>query len=107
MGSVSLEKNYSLDLVTSPTLDLSGTATTPSTVQVFVDGRLVRREAVPPGDSRLEGLPVPAGSGQTRLVVEDAFGRPRDTSAPYSLATSLLAPDLQEYHVSVRATPMT
>src|SRR4029079_16142302 len=80
-----------------PSLDLAGTATTPSQVDVYVNGVLVGRHDVAPGPFQLRDVPIAAGSGTTQIVVRDAFGRQTTASTNYYFATNLLPPGLTEY----------
>jgi outer membrane usher protein len=99
VGGLSLSRNFDLDpyFVRFPRFGLSGAVTTPSTVDVYVNGILVRREALPPGQFDLENVPVSAGSGSTQLVVRDAFGNERQIASPYYFSTGVLATGLSDY----------
>lgn len=87
--------------VRNPVQDLAGDVTTPSTLEVYVNNRLVRRTELPPGPYRLENLTLPRGDGTTRYVVRDAFGRVSEVNASYSLGAQLLSPGVADYHVSL------
>lgn len=87
--------------VRNPVQDLAGDVTTPSTLEVYVNNRLVRRTELPPGPYRLENLTVPRGDGTTRYVVRDAFGRVSEVNSSYSLGAQLLSPGVADYHVSL------
>jgi outer membrane usher protein len=99
LGGVSVSRNFSLDpyFIRFPTPGLSGAALSPSTVDVYVNGVLVSRTDVPPGPFDIRNLPATAGSGFTRLVIRDAFGREQEVGSPYYLATGVLSEGLQEY----------
>ncbi len=77
LGGLSLVKEYGLDpyLVRGPLPRLGGFAATPSTLDVYVNGVLVRQQLLPPGGYDLANLPVTAGSGTVHTVLRDAFGR--------------------------------
>jgi outer membrane usher protein len=87
-----------------PTQRLSGTATTPSTVEVYVNGQLVRREQLPPGQFSVQNLPVTSGSGQTQVVIRDAFGNTQTVMNPYYLALGTLAKGLQDFSYNLGFT---
>ena len=99
LGGISVSREFDIDpyFIRYPTVGLSGMLETPSTVDVYVNDRLVRREHLPPGQFELANLPVSVGRGVARLVVRDAFGREHETASPYSLTNSVLAPGLHEY----------
>jgi outer membrane usher protein len=103
LGGLRVAREYSVDpyFVQFPMLGLSGAATTPSTVEIYVDNRLVRQERVQPGQFELANVPVPNGASQTRVVVRDAFGREQQISSPFYLSTSALARGLHEYEYAV------
>ena len=99
LGGVSVARNYGLDpyYVFLPTQQLSGTALTPSMVEIYVNGQLVRREALPPGQFNMQNLPVTSGSGETRVVIRDAFGQAQTLVNPYYLALGTLGKGLQDF----------
>lgn len=99
LGGISVSREYALDpyLFRYPALGLSGALLTPFTVDLYVNGILLRREQLPPGPFELRNLPVFSGSGFTRLVIRDAFGREQDITTPYYFSTGVLAPGLSEY----------
>jgi outer membrane usher protein len=100
LAGLSVSRNYELDpyFVRFPTVGLTGALSTPSTVDVFVNDRLVRREQLPPGTFDVQGLPLPVGAGSARIVMRDAFGREQEISGSYYLSSGLLAPGLHQYH---------
>jgi outer membrane usher protein len=103
LGGVSLTRNFDLDpyFVRFPQYGLSGAVSTPSTVDVYVNGTFVRREALPPGQFDLQNVPVSAGSGSTRLVLRDAFGNEREIASPYYFSTGVLSKGLSDYSYNV------
>ena len=100
MGGVSFFREFSLDpyFVRNPGLNYSGAVATPSTVDVYVNGQLLRRVPVPPGQFELKDLPVPAGVADTRLVLRDAFGREQEIGSQYYFTSGLLKEGLYEDH---------
>jgi outer membrane usher protein len=98
-GGVQFGTNFSTQpmLVTTPLLAAHGEAVVPSTVDVFVNGRPIARESVPPGPFSIDHLPVLTGAGQLQVVVTDALGRQQVLTQPYYSGTALLRPDLAEY----------
>ncbi len=98
-GGVQFGTNFSTQpmLVTTPLLAAQGEAVVPSTVDVFVNGRPVASESVPPGPFSIDHLPVLTGAGQLQVVVTDALGRQQVLTQPYYSGTALLRPDLAEY----------
>lgn len=99
LGGIGVSRNFDLDpyFVRYPTLALSGAVTTPSTADVYVNGTIVRREQLPPGQFDLTNLAVPTGSGTARVVIRDAFGGERTLASPFYASTSVLSRGLSEY----------
>jgi outer membrane usher protein len=104
-GGVTISKNFALDpyFISHPSFGYATSALTPSTLEVYVDGVLVRSQPVPPGMVRLDNVPVPSGSGEVRYVVRDAFGREQTTSSPYFTSAALLGKGISDYTYSVGA----
>ncbi len=103
VGGFSLVKEYGLDpyLVRGPLPRLSGYAATPATLDVYVNGVLVREQLLPPGGYDLANLPVTSGSGMVRTVLRDAFGRTEVLDWRYYYTAGLLARGLADYGYSL------
>jgi outer membrane usher protein len=99
IGGISFSRNFGLDpyFITTPQFGLQGALTTPSTVDIYSNGVLLRREQLPPGQFELRDLPVPTGSSTTSLVIHDAFGREQVISAPSYFSPGLLQRGLSDY----------
>ena len=102
VGGVTVSRNFQLDpyFIRYPSLQVRGVATTPSQVDVYVNGLLVDRRAVNPGEFELRNLPVSAGTGVTRIVVRDVYGNERTQSDSYYFSTAVLARGMNEYTYS-------
>jgi outer membrane usher protein len=102
VGGISVAKNFSLQpyFVRYPSFDFSGLASTPSSVEVYVNGVLMERREIAPGEFRLENLPLTAGRGTSQVIVRDSFGRETVHSSSYYASTRLLDPGLSEYNYS-------
>lgn len=99
LGGLSFAREFSINpyLVTFPTVGLAGTVSTPSTADIFVNGHLVRSEALAPGSFELRNLPVYAGAGTARVIVRDAFGREQELVSPYYFTIAILAHGVHEF----------
>jgi outer membrane usher protein len=102
-GGVQYGTNFSTQpsLVTTPLLAAQGEALVPSTVDVFVNGRQVASEVVPPGPFAIDDVPALTGAGQLQVVVTDVLGRQQVLSQPYYSGTALLRADLAEYSLEL------
>src|SRR3984885_3857901 len=96
-------RNFGLrpDLLTTPLLATSGTATVPSTVDVFVNNQLVTSSQLPPGPFVIDRLPTVSGTGDVSVVVRDALGREQVLTQSFYTSTTLLARGLSQYSVNV------
>ena len=84
-------------LITTPLLTASGSAVVPSTVDVFVNGRQIASESVPPGPFTVDRLPAITGAGEMQVVVTDALGRQQVLTQPYYSGNELLREGLDEW----------
>jgi len=96
-------RNFALrpDLLTTPLLTTGGTATVPSTVDVFVNNQLVTSKQLPAGPFVIDRLPTVSGTGDVNVVVRDALGREQVLTQSFYSSASLLAPGLSQYSVNV------
>lgn len=103
IGGLHIKRDFSLDpyFVARPTLSHTGLVTTPSTVEVYRGGQLVRRETLAPGPFRVEDVTGAAGL-DAQVVVKDAFGASRATITNLiAPPLGLLKPDLHAFDYSV------
>jgi len=98
-GGLSISKNFSMSpyFIKFPGMDLSGVLQTPSEVEVYVNDMLIRKEELEPGEYEFLNLPVTSGTGNTTLVLRDAYGREERIITPFYLSSRLLKPGLHEY----------
>lgn len=104
VGGVNLAKNFSLDpyAVKYPTPRLAGSVETPSELEVYQNGLLVRRERLPPGQFSLENIPgVTNGLGEFDVRIRDAFGREQRLASLYYFSDSILRKGTHEYSYSL------
>jgi outer membrane usher protein len=87
IGGLHVARDFSIDpyFIAQPTLTQTGVVSQPSTIEVYRDGQLIRREVVPAGPYRVEDFAGTSGA-DTKIIVRDAFGLTRAT------ATSMIAP---------------
>jgi outer membrane usher protein len=103
VGGIGVSRDFSLDpyFVRAPLPRVQGAALTPSMLDVYVNGVLVRREPLPPGPFEIANLPVTNGLSGVRYVVEDAFGRTQEYNSRRYASPSLLAKDVSDYSYTV------
>lgn len=103
IGGVTWQTYFGFEpgFIATPTLDMRGVATTPSTVDILVNGSLVARQQIPAGPFELGNIVAQAGSNNVTAVVRDAFGRETQmgTSGFYG-SPLLLQPGLSTFAAS-------
>ena len=99
LAGLSVSRSFDLDPYFSryPSFALTGAATTPSTVDVYVNGNIVKQETIGPGTFQLSNLLLPAGNGTTRIVVRDVFGQEREITGGFYASTAVLTKGLSEF----------
>ena len=97
----SLATNFTIrpDLITQPMPWLQGTASVPSTVDLYLNGVHQLSEETPPGPFSVNQIPLVNGEGQVSLAVSDALGRQTVQSFSFYATDQLLAPDLMSYAI--------
>lgn len=102
-AGVRWSRNFGLrpDLLTTPLLATAGTATVPSTVDVFVNNQLVTSSQLPPGPFIIDRLPAVSGTGDVSVVVRDELGREQVVTQSFYSSTTLLAQGLTQYSVNL------
>lgn len=99
VGGIHFARRFELDpwLLRTPLPTLSGAAETPTSLEVYVDGVLVRRERIEPGTFEVRNLPISAGAGQVQYVLRDAFGREVVESSSYVVDGRLLRKGMSDF----------
>lgn len=99
IGGVTLRRTGALDPQRSRgvSLAVADVADSPSELEVYVNDSLVRRVRVDPGPFRLDDIVQPAGPGQVRYVLRDAYGGERSVVAPYFSVPGLLRAGEHEF----------
>ncbi len=103
LGGVSVTREFGLDpyFVRQPMPRMSGAILSPSTLDVYVNGMLVREQPIAPGPFEIRNLPVTGGQGQVSYVVRDAFGRTQEFASPYYSSPGVLAAGITDYGYSL------
>lgn len=96
---LALTKLYAItpDVLYQPTASARVTATTPSQVEVAVDGVPVYRANVPPGPVALQNLHYYSGVRNVRVTVTDAAGQRQIYDQPFLFTDTVLAEGMHEY----------
>lgn len=99
IGGITYATNFALKpyFTPFPNQRFAGVVATPSTADIYVNGRQVRSVEVPPGVFNLENLPAVSGAGNIRVVIRNAFGQAQELGAPYYMGTQLLRRGLSDF----------
>lgn len=105
LGGVQIARNFALrpDLVTQPMPSFSGSASVPSTLEVFIDNARSYSGPLRSGPFQLVNIPAFTGQGQARIVVTDSLGRQTSTSLPFYASNMLLKRGLFDYSAEIGA----
>lgn len=98
-GGFSIARNFATQpgFVTFPLPRVSGDATVPSAVALFVNNALAGKRNLPPGPFSINTIPVVTGAGQVTVVTTNLLGQQQVISVPYYASESLLKPGLNDY----------
>lgn len=91
-GGIQIKRNFDIrpDLVTSPVPNLTGSASVPSTLDLYLNNIRVFSGDVPAGPFDFKGLPFLGGGGDARIVMRDELGREVVTQRQYFFAPDML-----------------
>lgn len=95
-------REYSLDpyFVGGALPSTTTVVTTPSTLELRVNGALVREQRLEPGYWDVVNLPVVAGQSVIESTLRDAFGREQTLDSSVYFSAGLLRPGLSDYGVA-------
>ncbi len=103
LGGVNFSKNYQADpyFLRYPSYSVSGAVTTPSDVDIYSHGILVRKLRLPPGEFTLENIPLSAGLGDTEVLITDIYHNEQVFSESSYFSNRLLKSGLHEYNYAI------
>ena len=99
LGGVQVRRNYRLrpDVIATPLPSISGTATVPTTIDVYVNNLKVHSGQVAAGPFAITNIPALSQSGVARLVMHDANGKEVVRERRFYVSPRLLREGLLEY----------
>jgi outer membrane usher protein FimD/PapC len=99
MGGIGFSKLYRLDpyFITQPMFNISGVTQFPSEAAIYMDGVLVSRQTIAPGQFELKNVYSYTGPHRVDVVLKDPFGNERKFFYPLYMSTQLLREGLHEY----------
>lgn len=98
-GGLSIATKFSMDPYSLhyPGVNLYGVVNTPSDVEVYVNGLLVGKEHLSPGEFEFTNVGNVQGAGDATLVLRDAYGNTETITVPYYASSQLLKQGLHQY----------
>ncbi len=105
MAGVQLSRNFGSrpDLITFPLPQISGSATLPSALEVFVNDLRLTDQPVQPGPFVLETAPRVTGLGEVQVVTTDTLGRQVTQTVPFYVSPKLLRQGYWDYSATLGA----
>ncbi len=102
-GGFQIGTNFGLTpgFLSQPIPTLAGTASGPSTVELYVNNALRQTLNVPAGPFTVENFSQLTGAGEARVVVRDVLGRESVIQRSFFSNASLLEKDLEEWSIDV------
>ena len=103
MLGISYFRNFRIDpyFIYRPTFDIKTLIPYRSELEVYLDGTLIRKETVPPGQLNLEDIYYYGGRRDIRIVIRDPFGRVQEVSYPLYFTDLMLKEGIREFNYSV------
>lgn len=105
LGGISASRVFTLDPYQSRRSApvLQGQLLYPSEVEIYVDGRQVRREQLPAGGFEIQNLYLSEGGRSVQVVSRDPYGRQQTTDYSFYASESLLREGTSEFQYAVGA----
>jgi outer membrane usher protein len=104
VGGVTASRQFSLNpyFVSTPQdATIRGSISSPSTVEVYNNGILVRREQLNPGQFELRNVDRDSGLNNTTVIIRDAFGREEIIRTPFYFTSAILEPGVSDYFINL------
>jgi outer membrane usher protein FimD/PapC len=103
MAGVNFSNVYVMDpyIIKYPLPGLSGFASIPSEMEVYVRGTRMMTESLSPGEFRLDNISSYEGAGDVEIVMTDIFGKKTRLKKHYYFTRQLLKRGLSEYSYNV------
>lgn len=98
-AGLQVQRDFALrpDLIMQPLPSFSGSATLPSTVDVFLNDARAVSQPVDAGPYSVTNLPLISGGGVAHVVVTDATGQQTEAALPFFATPTLLAPGVADF----------
>ncbi|MDY6840716.1 MAG: fimbria/pilus outer membrane usher protein [Pseudomonadota bacterium] len=103
LAGLQISRNFASrpDLITFPLPEISGSATLPSALEVFVNDLQLTDQNIQPGPFVLETSPRITGLGEAQVVTTDTLGRQVTQTVPFYVSPRLLRQGYWDYSASL------
>lgn len=103
LGGVKFSRDYSLDrnFITYPTMKVTGTASVPNKIDVFVNNSKVANTSVDSGPFVVSNIPFINGDGTAQIVTTDGNGRQVSSTISFYNSSELLKEGLSDYDLDL------
>lgn len=103
VGGISISKVYQVDpyFIKRPMFYTTGLATYPSEASIYLDGALIRKDRLPPGEFEIKNLNYFGGAHQVDVVMRDPFGHETKMTYPVYFSDAVLGRGLHDYNYTV------
>lgn len=104
-GGIQVGRNFALlpGFLTQPVPVIRGSATSPSSVELYVNDALRQTSNVPTGPFAIDNFPLFSNGGDVRIVVRDLLGRETVLVQPFANYGNLLEAGLSDWSFEVGA----
>lgn len=98
-GGIQFKRNFAIrpDLITSPVPNLSGSASLPSTLDLYLNNIKTFSGNIPAGPFDLRGIPFLYGNGDASIVMRDALGREIRTNHAYYYGPNMVGKGIFDF----------
>lgn len=102
-GGLQLGTNFGVTpgFLSQPIPTLAGTATSPGTVELYVNNALRQVSNIPAGPFTVENFSPITGAGEARVVVRDVLGRESVIVSPFFSSSQLLEQGLSDWSLNL------
>lgn len=99
LGGISYSKQFKLDpyFIYRPTLTIEGAVKNKSELEVYLDGVLLRKEHLNPGEFNLKDIYYYSGQREIEIIIKDTYGRVEREIYPFYFTDIILKKDVSDY----------
>lgn len=105
LGGIGFSKIFTMDpyFIKQPMFNISGLTAMPSDVEIYLDGALISKQKISPGEFELSNINFYGGVKTMEIVIKDPFGKVQRIIHPFYFTDMLLKEGLHEYSYNIGA----